>query len=432
MSRLNEALNTLSELIKIPSVQGAPAPGAPFGTETLNALKLVLNAAEKLGFKTFSGDGYYGYAETGDADKPLFGILGHLDVVPVGDGWKYPPFGGEIREGYLWGRGALDDKGPVIAAMYALKELLDEGLKPAARIRFIFGLNEESGWKCIEKYLEREEVPAAGFSPDGNFPVIYCEKAVSHVSLTVPKPYGIVSFESGTRVNIVPDRASAVILEEFTAISPSLPEGIVRNGNAFTAYGSSAHGSTPEAGDNAALKLMKYFSGFMPEVKKLYELLRYSDGSGMGLDRSEPDYGALSVNTGVVSASMDGAEAELALDFRHPASVTTEEILETLERLTGGKAEACGTHRPLLIPKDHPLVVKLSEAYREVTGKDAEPESIGGATFARALPAAVAFGPVFPDGEDNIHRANERVSLKTFELLMKIYKAAIFKTCFRS
>ena len=150
----------------------------------------------------------------------------------------------------------------------------------------------------------------------------------------------------------------------------------------------------------------------------------------MGLKRSEPDYGDLSVNTGVVSAKADCATAELALDFRHPACVTTAKILETLEKLTGGKAEACGTHPPLLIPKEHPLVVKLSEAYREVTGEDAAPVSIGGATFARALPAAVAFGPVFPDDEDNIHRANERVSLKTFEKLMKIYKAAIYKTCF--
>lgn len=430
MSRLNEALKTLSELIKIPSVQGSPEPGAPFGKQTLAALDLTLSAAEKLGFKSFSGDGYYGYAEVGEADKPLFGILGHLDVVPVGDGWKYPPFGGEIREGYLWGRGALDDKGPVIAAMYALRELLDEGLKPAARIRFIFGLNEESGWKCIEKYLEREEVPATGFSPDGNFPVIYCEKAVSHVGLSLPKPDGIVSFEAGSRVNIVPDRAQAVVSEKFSAVAPPVPEGIERTGNAFTACGLSAHGSTPEAGDNAALKLMKYLSGFMPEVKKLYELLRFSDGSGMGLKRSEPDYGDLSVNTGVVSAKADCATAELALDFRHPACVTTAKILETLEKLTGGKAEACGTHPPLLIPKEHPLVVKLSEAYREVTGEDAAPVSIGGATFARALPAAVAFGPVFPDDEDNIHRANERVSLKTFEKLMKIYKAAIYKTCF--
>ena len=177
MSRLNEALKTLSNLIRIPSVQGTPEPGAPFGKQTLAALDLTLSAAEKLGFKSFSGDGYYGYAEVGEADKPLFGILGHLDVVPVDDGWKYPPFGGEIREGYLWGRGALDDKGPVIAAMYALRELLDEGLKPAARIRFIFGLNEESGWKCIEKYLEREEVAKKPFltsvyrcrSPTGSF-----------------------------------------------------------------------------------------------------------------------------------------------------------------------------------------------------------------------------------------------------------------------
>ncbi len=428
MSRLHEALKTLSQLVKIKSVEGKPAPGAPFGKENREALDFILATAEKLGFRTFSYGGYYGYAETGDADKPMFGILGHLDVVPVSDGWRYPPFGGEIGEGYLWGRGTLDDKGPMVAALYAVRELLDEARLPKMRIRLIFGCNEESGWRCIEKYSEREEMPAMGFSPDANFPVIYCEKAVSHIDLYVPKPDGIIGFEAGSRVNIVPDSASAAVAEEFCRDILPTPEGVTRNGNVFYATGLSAHGSTPESGDNAALKLMKYLSGFMPEVKTLYELLRYSDGGGMGLKRSEPDYGALSVNTGVISTA--NGEMRISLDFRHPASVTTREITETLERLSGGKTVVSGTHRPLLVPKDHPLVVKLSEAYRSVTGDDAEPASIGGATFARALPVAVAFGPVFPGDEDNIHRTNERVSIKSFDKTMRIYKAAILKTCF--
>ena len=294
MSRLHEALKTLSQLVKIKSVEGKPAPGAPFGKENREALDFILATAEKLGFRTFSYGGYYGYAETGDADKPMFGILGHLDVVPVSDGWRYPPFGGEIGEGYLWGRGTLDDKGPMVAALYSVRELLDEARLPKMRIRLIFGCNEESGWRCIEKYSEREEMPAMGFSPDANFPVIYCEKAVSHIDLYVPKPDVIIGFEAGSRVNIVPDSASAAVAEEFCRDILPTPEGVTRNGNVFYATGLSAHGSTPESGDNAALKLMKYLSGFMPEVKTLYELLRYSDGGGMGLKRSEPDYGALS------------------------------------------------------------------------------------------------------------------------------------------
>lgn len=429
MNRTSDALKTLSELIKIPSVEGAPECGAPFGRENLRALNYMLSVCSNLGFRTVSGDGYYGYAEIGDSDKPLFGVLTHLDVVPVSEGWSHHPFGGVIDGGYLWGRGALDDKGPAVAAVYACRELLDEGLKPSKRIRFIFGSNEESGWRCIEKYLENEEIPSLAFSPDADFPVIYCEKAVSHVGALFPLPSGIADFKAGTRVNIVPDLAECVLESDALSASPeALPEGVTRTENGFKAVGKAAHGSSPSAGDNAAVKLLKFISSFIPSAKKLYDICAFSDGYGMGLKASAPDYGALTVNPGVFR--VENGKIAVSFDFRHPASVTTEDIVKRLGELGGAEIYVSGKHRPLLMPKDHPLVAALTEAYREVTGDNAEPVSIGGATYARALPAAVAFGPVFPGEESNIHQTDERVSLDSFEKTMKIYKAALKKLCF--
>lgn len=425
MSLLNSAIAAAAALIRIPSVQSDPAPGAPFGIENRRALDKALEIAENLGFRTFSGDGYYGYAEIGDPEKPMFGILGHLDVVPVTAGWKYPPFGGTVAEGCLWGRGAEDDKGPMVAALFAVKQLLDEGGIPKKRVRFIFGCNEESGWKCIEEYLKREEIPEMGFSPDADFPVIYAEKAVSHLTLTLPMPQGIERFSSGTRVNIVPDRAE--IYTDVRIPAADMPEGVFAIDGGYAATGKSAHGSTPWEGDNAATKLIAFLSKYLPSLKPLTALAA-TDGSALGLKTDDDVYGPLTLNAGVFDGN--GDTLKISVDFRHPAKVSTEKIISKLTEHFGGTAEVSGSHRPLYVPKDHLLVTALSAAYAEVTGQAAEPIAVGGATFARAIPTAVAFGPVFPQEQSNIHQTDERVSLEAFEKTMEIYKAAVKKLCF--
>lgn len=428
MSLFDQAVAAAAELIRIPSVQSEAAPGAPFGAENKRALDKALEIAEGLGFRTFSGDGYYGYAEIGDPDKPLFGILGHLDVVPVTEGWKYPPFSGTVAEGYLWGRGAEDDKAPMIAALFAAKALSDEGLIPSRRIRFIFGCNEESGWRCIEEYLKREECPEMGFSPDADFPVIYAEKSVSHIRLTIPMPQGVKRFAAGTRVNVVPDDAEMILEKDIWAAElTSLPEGITAVNGGFRAAGKSAHGSTPDEGDNAALKLISFLCDGVPSLRPL-KAFAATDGALLGLKTDDDVYGPLTMNAGVFDG--DGKSLKISLDFRHPASVTTADIIDALLSRFGGEAEVTGSHPPLYVPKDHPLVTALREAYSSVTGEDASPIAVGGATYARAIPTAVAFGPVFPGEQSNIHQTDERVSLKAFALTTEIYKAALKKLCF--
>ena len=273
----DEALCALKKLVAIDSVQAAPCNASPFGEGVAKCLQFVADDAKSRGFKVGLGDGYYVWAETGEGD--LFGVLGHLDTVPLGGGWHADPLG-EIKDGVFYGRGVLDDKGPMTLAFYAALSLLKEGKKPKRRIRFIWGGNEESGWKCIERYLQREELPKEGISPDADFPVINCEKGVAHVRLTFAKPKEVVSMKGGERVNVVMPECRAKVRGE---IGCDLAESVSDGATALVAHGAAAHGSTPLEGVNAGWKMLKTLAGFSPECGRLAALLCDHDGSGLGI-----------------------------------------------------------------------------------------------------------------------------------------------------
>lgn len=181
----NDIISSTCELIKIPSVLShSDTSSMPFGENCNRALEYVLDLGKNLGFRTKNIDGYCGYIEFGEG-KEMLGIIGHLDVVPEGENWTYPPFDAHIFNNKIYGRGAIDDKGPVIASLYAMKAVIDT-CKVNKRVRLILGLNEENDWKCIEHYKKCEEPPTFGFSPDADFPCIYAEKALLNVYLSSP------------------------------------------------------------------------------------------------------------------------------------------------------------------------------------------------------------------------------------------------------
>lgn len=177
ISHRDEMIKDLEKMIKIPSkLEGYDDKEYPFGKNIDDALNEFLKIAENLGFRTKNIDKYCGYVEFGEGEE-LVGIIGHLDVVPEGEGWTYPPFELTIRDDILYGRGTIDDKGPVIASLYAMKAVMEK-TAIHKRVRLIVGLNEENDWKCINYYKEHEEMPIIGFSPDADFPCIYSEKAL--------------------------------------------------------------------------------------------------------------------------------------------------------------------------------------------------------------------------------------------------------------
>lgn len=427
---IENAINALKGLLQIPSVESEAVPGKPFGKGAADALDYSLNLMDKLGFKTKNGDYYYGYGEIGDGE--LFGILAHLDVVPEGDGWLHAPYGGEIVENRLYGRGAEDDKGPFVAALFSAARLLAEGYMPKKRIRFIVGCDEESGWECMKHYTEHEEMPSQGFSPDADFPVIYAEKGVLNIKIKFPLPNG-VSISGGTRVNIVPNKAEAIIDNDKLVASLARASGlnttVVSDKLHICSTGKSAHGSTPDKGINAIVPLFGALGIKYPVFNRLYAAFNSTSGEGINLNVSDTESGAATFNVGV--CSVHGGDLDVLVDIRYPVTFTEEFMLAGLKKeFPDAEISVTGSHKPLYVSQDSELVTKLLTAYNKVTGENAKPIAIGGATYARVLPSGVAFGPVFPKNESTIHQPNENISIDNFRTMSEIYYEAIKSLCF--
>ncbi|WP_297131045.1 Sapep family Mn(2+)-dependent dipeptidase [Terrisporobacter sp.] len=178
-----DLINDIVDIVKIPSVEGKSENGFPFGGNVGKALNKALEISQKLGFKTKNLDNYIGYAEYGEGEEYVC-VIGHIDVVPEGEGWTHNPYGGEIENEKIYGRGVLDNKGPIISALYGLYSIKETGLKLGTKVRIIFGTNEESGFKDIPYYLEKEEAPLMGFTPDCKYPVVYGEKGMARFKIT--------------------------------------------------------------------------------------------------------------------------------------------------------------------------------------------------------------------------------------------------------
>ena len=440
-----QLLSTLRQNIQIPSVQGEAEDGAPYGASVRDSLVHVLDTARELGFRTENMDGHLGWCEYGEGDE-MVAVLGHLDVVPAGDGWSCDPFGGELRDGKIWGRGTTDDKGPAIASLFALAALRDSGLPIRRRIRILFGCNEEAGSDDIKYYLANGgEIPVMGFTPDGMYPIINGEKGIAVVDFRralAPSPRSIRCISGGTAHNVVPDRARAELNwpeEERSAACALTLDGVrvteTAEGLLVEAEGQSAHGSTPEKGVNAigrlllALKKLGLDGDSGQAAAFLADVLgEETRGEGLGIAMSDQISGALTVNLGIIRGG--GEELSLTLDLRWPVTARYEDFADRLmgamER--GGFAgERTEGQDSIYMPPESPLVQALSKVYREQTGQEAELLSIGGGTYAKACPNLVAFGPLFPGQEMTEHQPDEYMEADTLLKNAQMMAAAIWE-----
>ena len=320
-------INSTQELIKIKSVGGEPEPGAPSGEGPAQALDKVLEIARDLGFNTTNLDGYIGYAEYGNGSDYI-GVLAHVDVVPEGTGWTYPPYGAEIHNGRIYGRGSLDDKGPAIASLYALKAVRDSKLPISKRVRIIFGTQEETGVDDIKHYLELEKPPVSGFTPDAYFPAVYAEKGIITFNLTKdllrePSNIKILSIRSGTAPNIVPDKASAeIIVSDPSYVVTACKKFANKTGYNLTAeetngsvlirsIGLAAHGSEPYKGKNAAMQLLAFLGTLDLKDSDIGDAISFlnakigmeTDGKSFGLAMEDEPSGNLTLNVGELNAT---------------------------------------------------------------------------------------------------------------------------------
>ncbi len=402
---LTDALSFLDKLLSIPSVEEEATPNYPFGKPCADALNLTLDKLQELGYETVNLDNYCGYATIGNGE--LFDILAHLDVVPAGDGWSHPPFSPTFKRGALYARGALDNKGPIVAVMMAIARLVDEGATFNRTLRLILGCDEESGWQCMEHFGKHESFAEEGFSPDGDFPVINCEKGIVHYTLTMPLPSGIASIVGGERANMVPDHAKLKMSD----------------GSTLEAWGRSAHGSHPEKGDNAIVKLVNQLPAEYAETKKLFSRLGDYTGTALALNLFDEKSGSLTLNLGTIKTEGDKIIAEL--DVRYPVTYSMDTVTSILSNNLDCKVEQGFFHLPLYIAPDDKLVSTLLNAYNQVTGEHAKPISIGGGTYARCLKRGVAFGPVFPKESASIHEKDECITLESLLKMSDIYYTAL-------
>jgi len=436
-------------LMRHPSEKAEPAEGAPFGLPIAACLKEALMLCDSLGFRTKNCDGYVGWAEIGSGEE-MIAILVHLDVVPAGDGWTHDPFGGEVVDGILYGRGTTDDKGPAAAAIYAVKALADSTLSFHRRVRIIFGADEENNWDCINHYLKTEEIPVAAFSPDAEFPVIFGEKGVLFATISGSfsankSDLRIVSLQGGQRPNMVPDRCRAELavpigkeplLAEMLTRAQQMPDVQVElsPGNVtLQAQGLVAHGSTPENGKNAIsmiFELLALLPELAPAQRTFVEFYQTKLGyqtngeNFLGPVHDEPS-GNLVLNTGVITMEKD--VIQLRINIRYPVTFTGSQIEEKIRRGLEGiglTVRSLQDSAPLYHNKNSPIVTKLLAVYHSYRADSSQPLLIGGGTYARSIPNAVAFGPVFPGQPELAHCPDERISIDDLILNTKIYAQA--------
>lgn len=474
----DEMVQTLQELIAIRSVEDKPASGAPFGKGVGEAFKYMLKKAEAQGFDTENVENYGGHIQFGgyilNDEKEIIGtsdeILGipiHLDVVSEGGGWTFDPFCGIVDDGKIYGRGAVDDKGPAIAVFYAMKALKDSGFVPERKVRLILGLDKENRGTSMRQYLSKVKAPTLGFTPDAHYPAVHGEKGVlvfqlaKKIGKTAGKGVELRSFRGGNAPNMVADYARAVVRADKTDVYEKIKELAVKYRNekcakeespAFgakinckgigksleiTAQGVSAHGATPEFGVNAITVLMNFLGQIdiinddVNEFVEFYnEHIGYRlDGSGMGCGLEDEPSGKLIFNVG--KGELEGQAMMLTINIRFPVTFDEKTVYEAMMPVINKynmgiiKLES---KRPIYTPSDDPMIETLAEVYREHTGDSASrPVVTGACSYAREFDHMVAFGPIFAGETDLSHRKDEHIEIKSLVLHAKIYADAIRK-----
>ncbi len=430
----DEIVNSTVELIKFDSSLKEAGEGYPFGKEAGECLQYFLDLASAMGFEVRNYDNYVGEVLFGEGKE--FAILAHLDVVPAGSGWKYPPFGGVINDDIsdggvtgtkIWGRGAMDDKTPAIVCLYALKALKDEGIIPKRKFKLIVGCNEEAGWKCIKHYNKVAVMPEEGFTPDADFPVIYAEKGILHFTASFAINEAPMSaLNAGERVNMVCDGATAILTRKAAENLVYYENPIAgtrlsydNTTNVLHVSGKSAHGSTPEKGANALQALLYFLASFHPDCKKAYELL-FDDITG--LKSLEDETGVLTMSPDV--ATFKNGVLKITTDIRFPATLPLDRVTAKLNEF-GVEYTIDNYQAPLYNNPKGKLISTLMNVYNKVTGSNEKPIAIGGGTYARALKCGCAFGPEMKDEETTIHQANEYVTFDRIRLMSNIYYEAI-------
>lgn len=458
-----EMISALQEVVRINSEEGESfvcqdETVYPFGQGIQKAFEATLDIGRRLGFQVKNVDNYGGHIDFPGTGDKIMAILGHIDVVPAGKGWKYDPYGGEIADGKIYGRGTSDDKGPVISCLYAMKALKDAGYKPSATIRVILGLDEESEWTGMDYYFSKERRPDFGFTPDADFPLINREKGIlvfelaKKFSKAKSEGLDLRSVKGGNAPNSVADSCRAVLSSKdsgrYEQVKEKLAEYRDETGYKIscrglgksleiTTSGISAHGAKPEAGLNAISIMMDFLGRLNFASDDQNDFINFYNqyigfdlnGRKLGVDFEDEQSGRLIFNVGITEINTEAGK--FTINIRYPVTYEDNQIYEPMEPVLTkydiGLVKL-NSKAPLYIDENDPLITTLLEIYKKHTGDEgAEPLVTGGGTYARATGGIVAYGALFPGDEDVMHQKDEYIEIEKLELMTKIYAEAIYK-----
>lgn len=462
-----DMLRTLAESISYPSVSGEAVRTQdgevlPFGKPVYDALQHMLAKGREMGFDTFNDDNYAGHIEfkAPEGGDEYFGVVGHIDVVPEGSGWTSDPYTMTERDGFLYGRGTSDDKGPIVACLYALKALKEEGLVPKTNIRLVLGCDEETGPISAHHYVDSCGAPVRGFTPDADFPLVNGELGIFVFDLACKfkgRPgkddLRLTRMEGGLVHNAVPASCKAVIAGNKEQYDLILERARVyreetgrmlrakKQGSSLVieAEGKAAHGAHPELGVNAISIMMDFLGRTSFTSEELNEFIAFYNehigfdyhGERMGCDFEDEKSGRLIFNVGVVNINEE--IATLSINIRFPVSSSDEEVLEALEGAVDNSRIGIITRMvqpAIYFETDDPMVATMLDIYREETGDHENPPiTIPGGTYAKMVGNILAFGAQFPWDENTMHQVDEKLSIDSFMRMAKIYAKAIHALC---
>ena len=449
-------LEDICTLCRINSEKMPYKEGMPYGEGAFTALAEALSMAENYGFSITNYDNYVGTVDLNEKESQL-DILAHLDVVPAGEGWKETePFEPVVKGDKLFGRGTADDKGPAVAALYAMRAVKELGIPLKKNARLILGTDEECGSSDIAHYYAIEKEAPMTFSPDGSYPVVNTEKGGLNGHFTasfapsdaLPK---LVSLEAGIKVNVVPGKARATVqgidveVMEKAAEEVSGETGIrfefdvEEDAATITAIGAGAHASKPEEGNNALTGLLVLIQRlpFAPceqisAIGRLLELIPHGDTSGkaLGIAMSDELSGDLTLAFSLLTIS--DRELDGTFDSRCPVCATKENVLEVAKAKMAEKGFTLlndSMKPPHHVDGDSEFIRTLLRTYEEYTGRTGECIAIGGGTYVHELKNGVAFGAAMPETDNRMHGADEFAVIEELIVSAKMFAQVIVDLC---
>ena len=437
----DELFEDLNTLISIESIDGSR------DADCEKALEFVLKRAKDFGLLPERVTDKSGQADLGSGGR-LCAVLTHLDVVPAGNSWSLSPYALTERDGRLYGRGIADDKGAAMVALYCMRALRELGVEGKNTLRAIFGTAEETGMTDMEGYFAAKPLPDLAFTPDSEYGICYAEKGILHVEISTPTNEATVlsQFHAGKAVNAVPDLAyvmldssgydEQLLMRLADAGEGSFEFNYTIDGLMIISRGRAAHACEPQKGFNAAAALIDLIANAydVHEIGAVASFIDYAlnsetNGRSLGLKMSDAVSGALTVNLG--SVHIEGDEARACFDIRYPVTINGDYVMRQFRKVaesSGLRVKLLHHGRPLYVEKDSELIRLLGDAYRAVTGEEAELYSTGGGTYARKLGGkGVAFGPNFKGDDIRMHNADESVDKENFLRHMQICFEAMYR-----